>query len=36
MIALLQRVTHADVHVDEQLKAEIQQGLLVLVGVEKD
>lgn len=35
MIALLQRVTHADVHVDEQLKAEIQQGLLVLVGVEK-
>jgi D-tyrosyl-tRNA(Tyr) deacylase len=36
MIALLQRVTHADVHVDEQLTAEIQQGLLVLVGVEKD
>lgn len=36
MIALLQRVTHADVHVAEQLKAEIQQGLLVLVGVEKD
>lgn len=36
MIALLQRVTHADVHVAEQLKAEIQQGLMVLVGVEKD
>lgn len=35
MIALLQRVTHADVHVDSKQVAEIQQGLLVLVGVEK-
>lgn len=35
MIALLQRVTHADVHVDNKQVAEIQQGLLVLIGVEK-
>lgn len=35
MIALLQRVTHADVHVDAKQVAEIQQGLLVLIGVEK-
>ncbi|EEF80140.1 D-aminoacyl-tRNA deacylase [Methylophaga thiooxydans] len=36
MIALLQRVTHAEVHVDDKRVAEIQQGLLVLLGVEKD
>lgn len=36
MIALLQRVRHADVHVADKQVAEIQQGLLVLVGVEKD
>jgi D-tyrosyl-tRNA(Tyr) deacylase len=35
MIALLQRVIHADVHVDAKQVAEIQQGLLVLIGVEK-
>ena len=35
MIALLQRVTQASVHVDEKLVGEINQGLLVLVGVEK-
>ncbi len=35
MIALLQRVTHADVHVGSKLAAEIQQGLLVFIGVEK-
>jgi len=35
MIALLQRVTHADVHVGAKQVAEIQQGLLVLIGVEK-
>jgi D-tyrosyl-tRNA(Tyr) deacylase len=35
MIALLQRVSHADVHVADKQVAEIQQGLLVLVGVEK-
>ena len=35
MIALLQRVSHADVHVGNKQVAEIQQGLLVLVGVEK-
>ena len=31
MIALLQRVSHADVHVGNKQVAEIQQGLLVLV-----
>lgn len=36
MIALLQRVTHAEVHVDDKRVAEIQQGLLVLLGVEKN
>ena len=35
MIALIQRVTHASVRVDNQLIAEINQGLLVLLGVEK-
>lgn len=35
MIALLQRVTHADVHVGAKQVAEIQQGLMVLIGVEK-
>ena len=35
MIALLQRVTQASVHVDEKLVGEINQGLLVFVGVEK-
>ncbi len=35
MIALLQRVSHAQVVVDDKRVAEIQQGLLVLLGVEK-
>jgi D-tyrosyl-tRNA(Tyr) deacylase len=35
MIALIQRVTHAWVDVDEQRIAEIGPGLLALVGVEK-
>lgn len=35
MIALLQRVSHAHVVVDDKRVAEIQQGLLVLLGVEK-
>ncbi len=35
MIALIQRVKHASVHVEEKMIAEIKQGLLVLVGVEK-
>jgi len=35
MIALLQRVTSASVTVDEQTIASIEQGLLVLLGVEK-
>ena len=35
MIALLQRVTQASVSVDEKIIGEIEQGLLVLVGVEK-
>jgi len=36
MIALLQRVTHAEVHVGNNRVAEIQHGLLVLLGVEKN
>lgn len=35
MIGLLQRVSHASVSINEQCVAEINQGLLVLVGVEK-
>ncbi|GAB4294372.1 MAG: D-aminoacyl-tRNA deacylase [Methylophaga sp.] len=35
MIALLQRVSQADVHVDKRQVAEIQQGLLVFIGVER-
>ena len=35
MIGLLQRVSHADVQVDNKEIAAIEQGLLVLVGVEK-
>ncbi len=35
MIGLLQRVSSARVEVDSELIAEIKQGLLVLVGVEK-
>lgn len=36
MIALIQRVTHASVTVDENIIGEINQGLLVFVGVEKE
>lgn len=36
MIALIQRVKSASVTVDRQLIAEIDQGLLVLLGVERD
>ncbi len=36
MIALIQRVKHASVSVDEKIIGEIKQGLLVLVGVEKE
>jgi D-aminoacyl-tRNA deacylase len=36
MIGLIQRVTHARVHVDNALIAAIGPGLLVLVGVERD
>ncbi len=36
MIGLLQRVVHASVHVDRQKIAHIDQGLLVLIGVEQN
>lgn len=36
MIALIQRVKHAKVEVDEQVVGEIGPGILVLLGVEKD
>lgn len=35
MIGLLQRVQHASVNVAGEEIAQIQQGLLVLIGVEK-
>jgi D-tyrosyl-tRNA(Tyr) deacylase len=35
MIALIQRVTHADVKVDDNIVGQIQAGLLVLLAVEK-
>ena len=35
MIALLQRVQHASVVVDEQIIGEIKQGVLLFIGVEK-
>ncbi len=35
MIALIQRVKHASVRVEEKITGEVKQGLLVLVGVEK-
>lgn len=34
MIAVVQRVTTASVEIDSQVKAQIQRGLLVLVGIE--
>lgn len=36
MIALIQRVTQAQVSVDNQIVGQIQKGLLVLLGVEKE
>jgi len=36
MIALLQRVTRADVSIDAEQVAEIAQGLLVFIGVEPE
>ena len=35
MIALLQRVTHADVRVDTRIVGSIDAGLMVLVAVER-
>ncbi len=36
MIGLLQRVTHASVVVDNAIVASIDQGLMVLIGVERE
>lgn len=36
MIGLIQRVSHADVKVNGQLIAQIEKGILVLVGMEKN
>ena len=35
MLALLQRVTHAKVEVNNQIVGEINQGLLIFIGIEK-
>ncbi len=35
MIAVIQRVTEASVHIDTQLKSKIERGLLVLLGIEE-
>ena len=35
MIALLQRVTHASVTVENKIIGEINQGILLFIGVEK-
>lgn len=36
MIALIQRVNWAQVHIDNTLHADIGQGLLALIGIEKE
>ena len=36
MIAILQRVTSCDVHIDNKLASSINHGILVLLGIEKD
>ena len=35
MRAVIQRVTRASVHIDGQLRSQIQQGLLILLGIEE-
>ncbi len=35
MISLIQRVRHAKVHINHKIHAEIQQGILLLLGLEK-
>ena len=35
MIGLIQRVTHASVHIEGELAGSIDQGLLALIGVER-
>ena len=35
MRAVIQRVTRARVHIDGQLRSQIQQGLLILLGIEE-
>ena len=35
MIAVIQRVTEASVKIENEIKAQIQYGLLVLVGIEE-
>lgn len=36
MIALIQRVSHASIKIDNQLHCEIGRGILAFIGVEKD
>mgnify|MGYP001070405776 FL=1 len=36
MIAIVQRVTSCDVHIDNKLVSSINHGILVLLGIEKD
>ena len=36
MQGLIQRVTHANVVIDQQLVGEIKQGIVLLLGVEKE
>ena len=36
MIAILQRVKSCDVHIDNKLESSINNGILVLLGIEKD
>ncbi len=36
MIALIQRVNWAQVHIDSTLHADIGQGILALIGIEKE
>jgi D-tyrosyl-tRNA(Tyr) deacylase len=35
MIGLLQRVSHAEVRIDDEVAGAIERGLLVLIGIEK-